>query len=158
MQFQLDVRRQLSDDFLYGRFRNRNGGGCRTDAVFPVLGCHQRSGNRRTDGQDAYKMGQIPPMAADCSAAYGTRADADILGASGLAVYGKDRLYGCYILHSGVRLHLCKYSLWNAVRGDDAEYRRTGENQYVSLGQRNDCNRRDQYYYGSFYCGAWPGE
>ena len=64
----------------------------------------------------------------DCRTTYRCCAYADILGASGVAFHGKDRLYGGYLLYLSVRLYLCEYPVWDTVRRDDAEYRRTGKN------------------------------
>ena len=44
------------------------------------------------------------------------------LGTSGLVKYSEDYLYGNNILPSRVRIHLCKYSIWNTLRCYDTGY------------------------------------
>ena len=67
-------------------------------------------------------------MASGCRAAYGSCAYTDVLGASRLDSDGKNYLYGGYLLYLSIGLYLRKYPLRYAVRRDDAEHRRAGEN------------------------------
>ena len=48
--------------------------------------------------------------------------DPFFLGTSGLVKYSEDYLYGNNILPSRVRIHLCKYSIWNTLRCYDTGY------------------------------------
>ena len=48
--------------------------------------------------------------------------DALLLGTSRLVEYSKNRLYGNYILPSGIRLYLCKYSVRNTLWSYDTGY------------------------------------
>ena len=61
-------------------------------------------------------------MASDCGSNYGGAFDALLLGTSRLVEYSKNRLYGNYILPSGIRLYLCKYSVRNTLWSYDTGY------------------------------------
>ena len=44
------------------------------------------------------------------------------LGTPGLVKYSEDYLYGDYLLPAGIRLYLCKYSIWNTLWCYDTGY------------------------------------
>ena len=53
---------------------------------------------------------------------YSRAFNVDILGTSGLVRYGKDYLYGYYILSACTGIYMCKYSVWNTLRCNDTGY------------------------------------
>ena len=67
-------------------------------------------------------MGTLSSMAACCGTYYSRAFNVDILGTSGLVRYGKDYLYGYYILSACTGIYMCKYSVWNTLRCNDTGY------------------------------------
>ena len=58
-----------------------------------------------------------------CSCAYYSDSSGTFfLGTSGLVKYSEDYLYGDNLLPPGIRLYLCKYSIWNTLWCYDTGY------------------------------------
>lgn len=68
------------------------------------------------------RWGRYRPWLLVAAAYYSDSSGAFFLGTPGLVKYSEDYLYGDYLLPAGIRLYLCKYSIWNTLWCYDTGY------------------------------------